>query len=336
MRSSLVIQGIDAHTEGCPIRVVTAGAGHLPGRTMVEKRAALMARDEFRRLVIFEPRGSFNMCAAVLVEPTSEGADIGMLIMEPDTYPPMCGHCAIGVATVAVETGLVPAQEGDNIVRLDTPAGVVPARVRMERGRAVSATLEMPTSFLYRDDVVIQTPNRGPIKGAIAFGGDFYFIADAGQFGLSLKPEEAWAIVEAANEIRAGLSAVSVQHPEQAHINEIYQIELTAPPLTPEGDGRNVVICPPQVIDRSPCGTGTASRMAYLAATGKLAVGDTFAHEGILSTRMIGTVVSEATMTGGHKAIRCTVAGRAYITGSFQYYLDPEDPFPAGYRLTGV
>lgn len=336
MRSNLIVQGIDAHTEGCPIRVITSGAGFLPGKTMVDKRAALMARDEFRRLVIFEPRGSFNMCAAVLVEPTSEGADIGMLIMEPDTHPPMCGHCAIGVATVAVETGLVRSKEGDNIVNLDTPAGVVPARVKVERGRAISVTLEMPTSFLYQDNVVITTPNRGDIKGAIAFGGDFYFIAEAAQFGLALKPEEAWAIVEAANEIRAGLSAISVQHPEQLHINEIYQIELTAPPLTPEGNGRNVVICPPQVIDRSPCGTGTASRLAYLAAKGELQVGDTFAHEGILSTRMIGTVVSRAEIRGGHPAIKCTVAGRAYITGSFEFYLDPEDPFPAGFRLTGV
>lgn len=336
MHSNLLIQGIDAHTEGCPIRVITAGVGHLPGRTMVEKRAALMQRDEFRRLVIFEPRGSFNMCAAVLVESTSPDADLGMLIMEPDTYPPMCGHCAIGVATVAVETGLIKVREGINVVRLDTPAGVVPAKVLVENGRAVSATLDMPVSFLYQDNVVIRTPNRGEIRGAIAFGGDFYFIADAGQFGLSLLPDEAWDIVGAANEIRHGLSAISVQHPEQAHINEIYQIELTAPPCTAQGDARNVVICPPQVIDRSPCGTGTAARMAYLVGTGQLAVGKTFVHEGILSTRMIGTVISKAEMTGGYPAIRCTVGGRAYITGSFQYYLDPEDPFPAGYRLTGV
>lgn len=336
MHTKTLIQGIDAHTEGCPIRVVTSGAGHLPGKTMVEKRAALMAKDEFRRLVIFEPRGSFNMCAAVLVEPTSEGADIGMLIMEPDTYPPMCGHCAIGVATVAVSTGLVAAQEGETIVRLDTPSGVVPARVQVEAGRVVSVTLEMPTSFLYKEAVTIQTDSFGPITGAVAFGGDFYFIAEASQFGLSLRPEEAWAIVGAANEIRAGLASVPVQHPEQAHINELYQIELTAPPLKPGSNGRNVVICPPQVIDRSPCGTGTAARMAFLAGTGRLNVGDSFRHEGILSTCMVGRVVSAASMTGGYKAIRCTVSGRAYITGSFQYYLDPEDPFPAGFRLTGV
>lgn len=336
MRSKLIIQGIDAHTEGCPIRVITSGAGHLPGKTMVEKRASLMARDEFRRLVIFEPRGSFNMCAAVLVEPTSPDADVGMLIMEPDTYPPMCGHCAIGVATVAVETGLVQAVEGETIVRLDTPAGVVPARVQVKDGRAVGVTLEMPTSFLYEDNVVVQTEKYGPVTGAVAFGGDFYYIVDAQQFGLALKPEEAWDIVGVANEIRKGLPAVKVQHPEQAHINEIYQIELTAPALTQEGDARNVVICPPQVIDRSPCGTGTASRMAYLAAKGDLKAGDTFAHEGILSTRMIGRVVEETEITGGFKAIKCTVTGRAYITSSFQYYLDPEDPFPAGYRLTGV
>jgi proline racemase len=336
LRSKLLIQGIDAHTEGCPIRIVTAGAGALKGATMVEKRAALMARDEFRRLVIFEPRGSFNMPAAMLVEPTSPEADIGMIIMEPDTYPPMCGHCALGVATVAVETGIVPSHEGCNIVRLDTPAGVVPARVEVANGRAVLATLEMPTSFLYRDEVVLRTDRFGEVIGAIAFGGDFYFITDAARFGLALAPEEAWDIVGVANAIRAALPQVQVEHPEKPHINQLYQIMLTAPPRTGAGTARNVVICPPQVIDRSPCGTGTAARMAYLYGLGKLRVSERIVHEGILDTAMIGSVTAEAPMTGGYKAISCTVAGRAYITGSFQYYLDPEDPFYAGYRLTGV
>jgi proline racemase len=336
VRSRLLIQGIDAHTEGCPIRIVTAGAGFLRGATMVDKRAALMERDALRRLVLFEPRGSFNMPAALLVEPTSADADVGMLIMEPDTYPPMCGHCAIGVATVAVETGIVPSREGTNIVRLDTPAGVVPARVEVVNGRAVSATLEMPTSFLYREAVVMRTERYGEVEGAIAFGGDFYFIADAARFGLTLVAEEAWDIVGVANAIRAALPQVQVQHPEKPHIKELYQIMLTAPPRTAVGTARNVVICPPQVIDRSPCGTGTASRMAYLHGTGQLGVGDRLIHEGILDTTMTGTIVAAAPMTGGYKAIACTVSGRAYITGTFQYYLDPEDPFQAGFRLTGV
>ena len=75
--------------------------------------------------------------------------------------------------------------------------------------------------------------------------------------------------------------------------------------------------------------------MAALHAVGRLQVGERFTHEGILDTVMIGAVTG-ATRVGGFAAIECTVSGRAYITGSFNFYLDPEDPFPAGFRLTGV
>src|SRR6266702_4573057 len=102
MHSLRIIQGIDSHTAGCPLRLITSGFGPIRGTTMAEKRADLMTRDELRRLVLFEPRGSFNMPAAVLTEACSRNADIGMIILEPDTYPPMCGHCAMAVATIAV------------------------------------------------------------------------------------------------------------------------------------------------------------------------------------------------------------------------------------------
>jgi proline racemase len=335
MRSRRIIQGIDSHTAGCPLRLVTAGFGPIRGATMAEKRADLMTRDHLRTLVLFEPRGSFNMPAAVLTEACAPQADIGMIILEPDTYPPMCGHCAMAVATIAVEAGYVDAVEGETLVRLDTPAGVVPATVAVRDGRATGVTLTMPESFLYRDRVTVETPSFGPVTGDIAFGGDFYFIVDAGAVGLALAPEEAWAIVGAAKELRDGLSAVAVQHPTLPHVNSIYQIELTAPPRGNGADARNVVVCPPTVIDRSPCGTGTAARMALRHARGDMAVGETMRHEGVLDTVFEGRITGTARV-GDYDGITCTVTGRAYLSGTFNFFLDPEDPFPAGFRLTGV
>jgi len=335
MRSTRIIQGIDSHTAGCPLRLVTSGFGPIRGKTMVEKRADLMRRDELRQLVLFEPRGSFNMPAAVLTEACSPDADIGMIILEPDTYPPMCGHCAMAVATIAVEAGYVTAVEGETLVRLDTPAGVVPARVKVENGRAVSVTLEMPASFLYRRDVILETPSFGKVRGDIAFGGDFYLLVKAADLGLDLVPGQAWPLVSAAAELRAALKDVAVQHPTQAHINEIYQIELIGPGNGTTSDARNVVVCPPTVIDRSPCGTGTASRMAMLHGLGEMKVGDSLRHAGILDTVFTGRITGE-TMLGDTPAITCTVTGSAYLTGSFNFFLDPHDPFQAGFRLTGV
>lgn len=335
MRTTRIIQGIDSHTAGCPLRLVTSGFGPIRGKTMVEKRADLMRRDELRKLVILEPRGSFNMPAAVLTEACSPDADIGMIIMEPDTYPPMCGHCAMAVATIAVEAGYVDAVEGETLVRLDTPAGVVPARVRVENGRAVSVTLEMPPSFLYRDEVILRTPTYGAVKGRIAFGGDFYLLVEAADLGLDLSPARSWELVSAAAELRAAVKDVPVQHPTLPHVNEIYQIELTGPGDGTTCDARNVVVCPPTVIDRSPCGTGTAARMAMLHGLGKLRPGETLRHAGIMDTVFTGRITGETDLAGT-KAITCTVTGSAYLTGTFNFFLDPHDPFPAGFRLTGV
>lgn len=335
MRSSRVIQGIDSHTAGCPLRLITSGFGPIRGSTMIDKRADLMRRDDLRKLVLFEPRGSFNMPAAVLTEPCSPDADIGMIIMEPDTYPPMCGHCAIAVATIAVEAGYVDVTEGETIVRLDTPAGVVAARVAVDQGRALSVTLEMPQSFVYKRDIVLDTPSFGSVRADIAFGGDFYLLVKAKDLGLTLEAASAWALVSAAAELRDALADVEVQHPTMPHINEIYQIELTEPGRSGLYDGRNVVVCPPTVIDRSPCGTGTASRMALLHDQGQLRVGETFRHSGLLDTVFLGEVTGEARV-GDLAAITCTVTGSAYLTGTFNFFLDPRDPFPAGFRLSGV
>lgn len=335
MRSSRIIQGIDSHTAGCPLRLVTSGFGPIRGSTMVEKRADLMTRDWLRKLVLFEPRGSFNMPAAVLTEACSEDADIGMIILEPDTYPPMCGHCAMAVATIAVEAGYVDAVEGETLVRLDTPAGVVPARVRVENGVAMDVTLEMPASFLYRENITVKTPSYGDVRADIAFGGDFYLLVKASDLGLELTPDYAWQVVSAAAELRDALVDHPVQHPTMAHVNEIYQIEIIADGDGTNCDGKNVVICPPTVIDRSPCGTGTASCMAMLAAKGVLKPGDTFRHAGILDTVFTGKVTGE-TQVGDLSAISCTVTGSAYLTGSFNFFVDPRDPFPEGFRLTGV
>ena len=337
MRSRRLIQGIDSHTAGCPLRVVTSGFGPIRGATMADKRADLMTRDGLRRLVLFEPRGSFNLPAAVLTEACSPDADIGMIILEPDTYPPMCGHCAMAVATVAVETGMLPAPDGGDgsvTVRLDTPAGVVPARVRVAAGRALDVTLQMPPSFLYREAVPLQTSRFGTVTGTIAFGGDFYLIVEAAALGLTLDPAQSWALVQAAAELRAAAQAHPVQHPTLAHANQLYQIELVGPG-DDTVDGRNVVVCPPTVIDRSPCGTGTAARMAALHAHGQLAPGDQYRHAGILGTVFTGTLGAPTTV-GSFDAVAVEVTGSAYVTGTFTLFQDPDDPFPDGFRLAGV
>ena len=92
------------------------------------------------------------------------------------------------------------------------------------------------------------------------------------------------------------------------------------------------MVLPPRWCDRSPCGTGTSARMAALHARGELALDTDFVNESFLGTRFTGRLVGE-TAVGGRPAVLPTITGRAWITGTAQFMLDPEDPFPAGFLL---
>jgi proline racemase len=88
----------------------------------------------------------------------------------------------------------------------------------------------------------------------------------------------------------------------------------------------------PGWFDRSPCGTGTSARMAQLHARGELALDTDFINESYIGSRFIGRLVEETTVAG-RPAVVPTVTGRAWITGTAQYFLDPTDPFPEGFLL---
>jgi proline racemase len=88
----------------------------------------------------------------------------------------------------------------------------------------------------------------------------------------------------------------------------------------------------PGWFDRSPCGTGTSARMAQLHARGQLALDTDFVNESFIGTRFIGRLIGETTV-GGRPAVLPTITGRAWVTGTAQYLLDPTDPFPAGFSF---
>jgi len=73
--------------------------------------------------------------------------------------------------------------------------------------------------------------------------------------------------------------------------------------------------------------------MAVLHARGLLQVGDTLLAKSIIGSEFLGRIESETTVAD-LKAIRPTISGRAFITGRRQLSLDPDDPWPAGYRIS--
>ena len=332
MRARRVFSAVDSHTEGMPTRVVTGGVGPVPGATMLERKEHFERHlDELRRLLMLEPRGHAAMSGAILQPPTREDADWGVLFIEVSGCLPMCGHGTIGVATVLVETGMVAVTEPETVVALDTPAGLVHARVAVSEGHATAVTLRNVPAFLARRDATVELAG-GPVGYDLAFGGNFYAIVDAAGCGLEVDPARAPELIAHGARIMAAIEDQDRPvHPSDAGIGGIRHVMFTAPGRD-GADARGAVSIHPGWLDRSPCGTGTSARMAQLHARGELELGRDFVHESVIGTRFTGRLVEE-TEVGGRPAVVPEITGRAWITGIGQYLLDPSDPFPAGFAL---
>jgi len=63
-----------------------------------------------------------------------------------------------------------------------------------------------------------------------------------------------------------------------------------------------------------------------------LALDTDFVNESYIGTRFVGRLVG-LDRVGRYDAVRPTITGRAWVTGTAQYMLDPTDPFPAGFLL---
>lgn len=333
MFTSKIINTVESHTEGMPTRVVVGGVPGIPGVSMSERRIwAEQHLGGLCGLLMREPRGHAAMYGAILQPSTRPDADFGVLYISASGFMPMCGHATMGVATVLVETGMHVAAEPVTEVRLDTAAGLVVASLEVEAGRAKRATVSNVPAFVAARDVIVDVPGVGKVVLDIAYGGNFYPIVDVAQLGMDLDR----AVQERLTSIGlAIIAAVRDQcplvHPCDSAQRDLYAVQLVRP-ATGGRPARNMVVAEPGYLDRSPCGTGTSARMALLHATGQLVSGQTFIHESILGTRFEGRVAG-TTEVGSLPAIVPTITGRAWITGTAQFFLDPEDPFPAGFEL---
>jgi proline racemase len=328
-----MFHAVDSHTEGMPTRVITGGVATLPGETMFQRRQWFVEHaDGLRRLLMNEPRGHSAMSGAILQPPTRSDADVGVLFIEVSGCLPMCGHGAIGVATVLVETGMVTVTEPVTTIRLDTPAGLVVADVAVHDGAAQAVTIRNVASFSHELDAAVDVPGHGRVSYDLAYGGNFYAILDLDQVGIAFDRAEKQRILDAGLAI---MNAINDQnrpvHPENPDIDVCHHVQFVAPGSDAR-HSRHAMAIHPGWFDRSPCGTGTSARMAQLHARGALGLDADFVNESFIGTRFVGRLVDETTV-GGRPAVVPTVTGRAWLTGTAQYLLDPADPFPEGFEL---
>jgi proline racemase len=344
-----MIQAVDAHACGEPGRVIVGGVLDVPGRTLFDKMMHLRDHaDGLRQLMLREPRGYPASNCNLILSPTHPEADAGYVIMEHTEYPGMSGTNTICVATVLLETGMVPMHEPVTELTLEAPAGLIRVRADCAGGKVHQVTFRNVPAFAVHLDKVIEVPQLGPVRVDVAYGGMFYVLSEAAAFGLRLTPDEGRDIVRISEMIKAAAQEqLPVVHPTQPELGGVTIALLWGPPSDPRNHARNAVTVSTGkldwerpatwtgVIDRSPCGTGTCARMATLYARGKLTLSEEFRHEGILGTVFTGRLLEE-TQVGPYRAVVPTIGGRAWITGLCSYVLGDDDPFPQGFTLGDI
>lgn len=334
MNSKRVISVVGCHAEGEVGDVITGGVLPPGGATMLEKKLAFERdADHVRRLLIQEPRGSVARHVNLLVPSTRPDCVAGAIIMEPTEYPPMSGSNTMCIATVLLETGIVPIEEPQTRFALDMPGGRVEIVADCRNGKCVSVTIRNVPSLALKLDAMIEIAGSPAMAVDIAYGGMIFAIVDAAALGFAISADEARDLAVLGEKIRiAAREQHAVAHPGHPEIAGVSIVQF-AGPLRRDGEdflARNTCIVSPGRSDRSPTGTGTCARMAVLHARGLLRPGQGLTHESIIGSRFIGRIEGE-TSVAGRPAIQPTITGRAWITGFHHYVVDTTDPWPEGY-----
>jgi proline racemase len=307
------LEVVDSHTEGEPTRVVVEGWPQPEGRTMAERRAFLLERqDRLRQAVVCEPRGHDAVVGALLTPPVETGSAAGVVFFNNAGALGMCGHGLIGLVRTLEHLGKL----GPGTLRVDTPVGTVGAELEADG----AVTIENVPAYCHARDVGVEVAGLGRVTGDVAWGGNWFFLTELRAPLLEL--QNAPVLTDATSRILHALRAQGVTGRDGALIDHV---ELFGPPQRPDADSRNFVLCPGLAYDRSPCGTGTSAKLAVLAARGKLRPGERWRQESITGSRFEGWLEEK---DGG---LVPRIRGHAYVTGRATLFFDARDPFREGF-----
>jgi proline racemase len=336
VRSSRAIHIVSCHAEGEVGDVIVGGVAPPPGDTLWEQ-SRFIARDQsLRQFVLNEPRGGVFRHVNLLVPPKNPKAQMGFIIMEPADTPPMSGSNSICVATVLLDTGIVPMTEPETRLILEAPGGLVEVVAQCKDGKAQRITVTNVPSFADKLDATLEVEGLGTLTVDTAYGGDSFVIVDAPALGFSVTPDEARDLATTGMKItRAADEQLGFSHPTNPDWNHFSFCQFAMPVLLENGvlTAANAVAIRPGKIDRSPTGTGASARMAVMRAKGQMQVGDRYLARSIIGSEFLGRIEADTTL-GGRPAIIPSISGRAWISGTRIEMLDPDDPWPQGYRLS--
>jgi proline racemase len=329
------ITTIDSHTEGESTRLIVDGIGDIPGLSMMDKLSFFRSNlDHVRCQLTKEPRGSREILAAAITENINDNSSFGLLYMDAKRYPYLCGHATIGAITTLWQTGFLKLKEGENTVLVDTPAGVMNTMATVINDRVTSVAINMVPSFVYNTDKTIVIEDFGKITIDIVCTGGFFAMVDTNLLGIEPVLKNKGVLVKLGMKIiEAANQQLQVAHPVQSDVTSVDVCEFyDSEEKEGVAQGRSLVIYGESHMDRSPCGTGTAAKLALLHNRQKLAINQPYINSSPLGTSFKASLVEEVTI--GHlPAVVTKIEGRAWVTGVHHFLLDETDPFPHGFLI---
>jgi len=329
-REDLRLQLIDTHAAGDVSRIVTGGVDPLPGATVRDRMEYLASdADGLRKLLLYEPYGAPEMSVNLIVPPSDPRASLGYIIMEVMGYPIYSGSNTICTATALLESGLIPAQEGEQRFSLESPAGLVDIRAQVNDGVVESITCTGLPSYIHSHRQRIHVPNVGDVTFSVAYSGGFYALVDAGELGFHLTRDEEAELARCAHHIVEAIQAEQgFSHYTLGDVGELPFLHFMGP-VEQVADGfyrsRSTTYVHPGVICRSTTGTGTSARLALMHHEGLLSPGDRLETVSLRNTGFIGQF-TDTHKQGGHEVVDNTITGQAHVLAYSDIVVNCDDP----------
>ncbi len=329
------IRTVDMHTGGEPLRIITEGIPLPDSLSLLEKRRYLRENaDQYRRFLMFEPRGHRDMYGALLVPADHPEADFGVIFMHNEGYSTMCGHAVIALGRYAVDTGLVSACEGTTTLTIQCPCGPVTASVETPAGKSGRVSFESVPSFALKLDQFVNTDAYGPVELDIGYGGAFYGILDAASIGLDVTKTPVQDLIAAAGHLKEAINnEIDINHPEEEDLGFLYGIIFTDGRTGRDNSpSRNICIFADGQVDRSPTGSGVTARLAVMAAKRETKIGEPHVFESITGSLFNGKTLSKA-VVGPYKGVKVEISGQAHYYGTAEFTMEENDPLSGGFLL---
>jgi len=299
-----------------------------------------------------EPRGYPCQNLNVIYFSRDPAAKFGYIILEQGAiYPLFSGHNTICVATALLETGMVPITGDVMNFQIEAPGGLIGIIAECSNGRVKTVTMRTLPSFVGLQNKIISHPeikkalNVEGIHIDICFGGMWFVIVDADQLGIEIVPENGKQLAKIGEIIKvATREQFPVNHPTIHYPGP----DILAFTSTKSGKHINTVVMTngelnwdkpdtfTAMLDRSPCGSGTAAIMANLYAKKQLKLNETFSNHSIVGSKFTGRIIGTTTMTDGTEAVLPEISGRAFITAFTKAVIEPDDIFPTGFTVGDI